>query len=106
MGHPFLPSSVAYDLVVRIIISEVGVYALTPTVSRPTESEVTGYTKFGFIVKIRIEATKKMILENRQSTGIPLKLTHKSWRRFVKSGGVTVSNSLNLKGGDFITGFQ
>jgi hypothetical protein len=89
MGHPFLPSSVAYDLVVRIIISEVGVYALTPTVSRPTESEVTGYTKFGFIVKIRIEATKKMILENRQSTGIPLKLdpqilekVRKKWRSY------------------------
>lgn len=56
-----------------IIIPEVGVYPLNPAASRRVESDVTGYTEFGFIGKMGIDATKKMALENRRPTGIPVR---------------------------------
>ena len=52
-----------------IIIPEVGVYPLKPGASRRNESEETGYTEFGFIGKMGIDATKKTALENRRPTG-------------------------------------
>jgi len=55
-----------------IILPEVGVYPLNPAASRRSESDVTGYTEFGFIGKMGIDATKKMALENRRPTGIPV----------------------------------
>ena len=56
-----------------IIIPEVGVYPLNPAASRRSESDVTGFTEFGFIGKMGIDATKKTALENRRPTGIPIK---------------------------------
>jgi 4-hydroxy-3-polyprenylbenzoate decarboxylase len=56
-----------------IIIPEVGVYPLNPAASRRTESEETGYTEFGFIGKMGIDATKKLATENRRPTGVPVK---------------------------------
>jgi 4-hydroxy-3-polyprenylbenzoate decarboxylase len=56
-----------------IIIPEVGVYPLNPAASRRTESDVTGYTEFGFIGKMGIDATKKLATENRRPTGVPVK---------------------------------
>jgi 4-hydroxy-3-polyprenylbenzoate decarboxylase len=55
-----------------IIIPEVGVYPLNPAASRRSESDVTGFTEFGFIGKMGIDATKKMALENRRPTGTPV----------------------------------
>jgi 4-hydroxy-3-polyprenylbenzoate decarboxylase len=72
-----------------IIIPEVGVYPLNPAASRRSESDVTGYTEFGFIGKMGIDATKKMALENRRPTGIPVKpdpqaleKVRKKWRSY------------------------
>lgn len=56
-----------------IIIPEVAVYPLNPAASRRVESDLTGFTEFGFIGKMGVDATKKMTLENRRPTGTPVK---------------------------------
>ncbi|MDI7259866.1 MAG: UbiD family decarboxylase [Thermodesulfobacteriota bacterium] len=72
-----------------IILPEAGVYPLNPAASRRSESEETGYTEFGFIGKMGIDATKKTTLENRRPTGIPvrpdpkaLEIVRKNWSSY------------------------
>jgi len=66
-----------------------GVYPLNPAASRRSASEETGYTEFGFISKMGIDATKKTALENRRPTGIPvrpdpkaLEIVRKNWSSY------------------------
>jgi 4-hydroxy-3-polyprenylbenzoate decarboxylase len=64
-----------------IIIPEVGVYPLNPAASRRRESKLSGFTEFGFIGKMGIDATKKTALENRRPTGTPVKPDHVTLER-------------------------
>jgi len=68
-----------------IIIPEVGVYPLNPAASRRSESVETGFTEFSFIGKMGIDATKKIALENRRPTGIPVKPDSESLEKVRKN---------------------
>ncbi len=46
---------------------------MNPAASRRSESDNTGFTEFAFIGKMGIDATRKIGLENRRPTGIPVK---------------------------------
>ncbi|MEW6664555.1 MAG: UbiD family decarboxylase [Thermodesulfobacteriota bacterium] len=72
-----------------IIVPEVGVYPLNPAASRRSDSEETGFTEFSFIGKMGIDATKKIALENRRPTGVPvrpdpemLEKVRKNWAQY------------------------
>ncbi|RJR30595.1 MAG: UbiD family decarboxylase [Desulfobacteraceae bacterium] len=67
-----------------IIIPEVGVYPLNPAASRRVESNETGFTEFGFIGKMGIDATKKIALENRRPTGVPVRPNHEALEKVRK----------------------
>lgn len=56
-----------------IILPEIGVYPLNPAASDRKESNETGFTEFGYIGKMGIDATKKTALERRRPTGVPVK---------------------------------
>ena len=70
-----------------IIIPEVGVYPLNPAASRRSESSETGFTEFSFIGKMGMDATKKMALENRRPTGIPVTPDEEALERVRKNWG-------------------